>query len=379
MKIVKARRVVHKGVKRIALEFKWDQEIIDIIKKADDIRWSDSMKYWHMADTRDAVNLLFSILREHAYFDYSSLKIQQSDKFSEIKEQMIAARNKEFPALSEPDKADIDKFKSWMEHKRYGDSTVKTYTAMISRFLGFVKPKNASECEHGDLVRYVNEYIIPAGLSFSFQNQTVNALRLFYGKIFNVEFVNESFERPRTTHNLPNVLSKDEVKRILDAPGNIKHKAMLSLIYACGLRRSELLNLLLTDIDSKRKVLFIRQSKNRKDRLVPISDKTINMLREYVRAYRPLRFLFEGLVKGEMYSPNSLEKALKGACEKARILKPVTLHWLRHSYATHLLEAGTDLRYIQELLGHSSSKTTEIYTHVSFNSLQNIRSPFDEL
>lgn len=379
MKIVKARRVVHKGIKRIALEFQWDQQIIDIIKKADDVRWSDSMKYWHMPDTREAVNQLFNILRHNAYFDYSSLKIQQSDKFSEIKEQMIAVRSNVFASLSELDNADIDKFRSWMEHKRYGDSTVRTYVSMISRFLGFVKPKNASECEHADLVRYVNEYIIPAGLSFSFQNQTVNALRLFYSKIYNVEFVNESFERPRAAHNLPNVLSKDEVKRILDAPGNIKHKAMLSLIYACGLRRSELLNLLLTDIDSKRRIVFIRQSKNRKDRLVPISDKTINMLREYVRAYRPRRYLFEGLAKGEMYSPNTLEKVLKVACKKAGISKPVTLHWLRHSYATHLLESGTDLRYIQALLGHSSSKTTEIYTHVSFNSIQNIRSPFDEL
>lgn len=379
MKIVKARRVVHKGVQRIALEFKWDQEIIDIIKKADDVRWSDSMKYWHMPDARETVSELFKILSDHAYLDYSALKIQRSDKFSEVKEQMMVVRSKEFPTISERDKADIDKFKSWMEHKRYGDSTVKTYISMISRFLGFVKPKNASECEQADLVRYVNEYIIPAGLSFSFQNQTVNALRLFFSKIFNTEFATETFERPRPTHNLPNVLSKDEINRILDAPGNIKHKAMLSLIYACGLRRSELLNLLLTDIDSKRRIVFIRQSKNRKDRLVPISDKTINMLREYVRAFRPQRYLFEGMIKGEMYSPNSLEKVLKGACEKARIIKPVTLHWLRHSYATHLLEAGTDLRYIQELLGHSSSKTTEIYTHVSFKSIQNIRSPFDEL
>jgi integrase/recombinase XerD len=154
---------------------------------------------------------------------------------------------------------------------------------------------------------------------------------------------------------------------------------MLSLIYACGLRRSELLNLKISDVDSKRRVLLIRNSKGYKDRQVPISDKTIGMLREYYKSYKPRIWLFEGQTVGKKYSERSLEQVLKHALEKANISKPVTLHWLRHSYATHLLEAGTDLRYIQELLGHKNSKTTEIYTHVSQKSLQKIKSPFDDL
>lgn len=191
--------------------------------------------------------------------------------------------------------------------------------------------------------------------------------------------ITEHLERPRKEYKLPNVLSKEEVANLLKASHNQKHRTMLSLIYACGLRRSELLNLKPGDIDSKRHLLIILNAKGRKDRVVPISDKVIDMLRGYYISYRPKAWLFEGQMAGEQYSETSLAKVLKIACAKVKITKPVTLHWLRHSYATHLLEAGTDLRYIQELLGHKSSKTTEIYTHVSEKSLQKISSPFDDL
>jgi integrase/recombinase XerD len=139
------------------------------------------------------------------------------------------------------------------------------------------------------------------------------------------------------------------------------------------------LNLKPTNIDSKRGILIILNSKGKKDRIVPISENIIEMLREYYKLYKPKEWLFEGQAAGERYSETSLQKVLKMALVEAGIKKPVTLHWLRHSYATHLLESGTDLRYIQELLGHKSSKTTEIYTHVSTKSLQKIKSPFDDL
>jgi integrase/recombinase XerD len=151
------------------------------------------------------------------------------------------------------------------------------------------------------------------------------------------------------------------------------------LIYACGLRRSELLNLTLKDIHSERNLLLIRQSKGKKDRVVPLSKKLIAMLREYYKSYKPKHWLFEGQNAGEKYGERSIQLVLNQALEKASVKKPATLHSLRHSYATHLLENGTDLRYIQELLGHNSSKTTEIYTHVSTRNIQQIKSPFDEL
>ena len=154
---------------------------------------------------------------------------------------------------------------------------------------------------------------------------------------------------------------------------------MLSLIYSCGLRRSELLHLKPSDIDSKRNIVIIRQSKGKKDRITPLSPKILALLREYYQLYKPKTYLFEGQESGTTYSEQSLQSVLKQALQKGNITKPVTLHWLRHSYATHLLESGTDLRYIQELLGHNSSKTTEIYTHVSTKNLQQIKSPFDDL
>lgn len=185
--------------------------------------------------------------------------------------------------------------------------------------------------------------------------------------------------RKKRAKVLPNVLSKKEVKAILEAHSNVKHKMMLSLIYSCGLRRGELLALKPVHIDSKRNIVLLKNAKGKKDRIAPLSPKILEMLREYYKDYKPAVWLFEGQIKGEQYSEKSLQSVLKQALQKTVIKKPVALHWLRHSYATHLLESGTDLRYIQELLGHSSSKTTEIYTHVSTKSIQQIKSPFDDL
>lgn len=204
-------------------------------------------------------------------------------------------------------------------------------------------------------------------------------MKLFFSKIGNKKLNPELVHRPKRPKLLPNVLSKEEVKLILQALTNIKHKAMLSLIYSCGLRRSELLNLKITDVNSKRGLLIIRQSKGRKDRIAPLSEKTIQLLRDYFTAYKPKEWLFEGQNGVGQYDERSLASVLINALEKSKLNKPVTLHWLRHSYATHLLENGTDLRYIQEILGHSSSKTTEIYTHVSNKSIQKVISPFDSL
>lgn len=270
-------------------------------------------------------------------------------------------------------------FKLWMQHKRYSDSTIKTYVDGAKSFIMFIHPKPMQEADNSDMVRYVNEYIIKNNLSFAYQNQVVNACKLFFKEVIKGKLNVYKLERPRREYKLPNVLSKSEIALILNAHKNVKHRTMLSLIYACGLRRSELLNLKPADVDSKRGLLIIRQGKGRKDRVAPISEKIIAMLREYYKMYRPIKWLFEGQSKGEQYSEKSLQAVLKQSLEKTGIKKPVSLHWLRHSYATHLLESGTDLRYIQELLGHKSSKTTEIYTHVSTKSIQNIKSPFDDL
>ena len=229
------------------------------------------------------------------------------------------------------------------------------------------------------MIIFNNEYILANNYSASFQNQVVNAIKLFFRTVQNKSFDIEIIHRPKHPKLLSNVLSKEEVKAILNAPTNVKHKTMLSLIYACGLRRGGLLNLKPAHIESKRYILIIKQSKVKKDRITSISDKLIGLLRDYYKTYKPDVWLFEGQNNGEKYSEKSLQSVLKQALEKCKMTKPVTLHWLRHSYATHLLESGTDIRYIQELLGHKDPKTTMVYTHVSSKRLSEINNPFDDL
>lgn len=281
--------------------------------------------------------------------------------------------------LSQQAEYDLTRYRGWLESHRYPPNTVRTYTTMMEAFLKFVAPKEASDCDANDLVRMVNDYILPRGLSYSYQNQLISAVKKFYKEICREKIDPGTFTRPRTRHKLPNVLSKEEVKRILEAPTSEKHRVLLSIIYGCGLRRSEVIMLEPDDINRDRMLLTVRQSKGFKDRIVPVSAKLVKMIDTYLDRYRPVLYLFEGQRQGDRYSATSVEKVFKMACQRAEIRKPITLHGLRHSYATHLLEAGTDLRYIQELLGHKSSKTTEIYTHVTEKSIQKIRTPFDDL
>lgn len=374
MKTIIVKRQIHRRENRLTLSFEYDIDLISIIKNIDDARWSSTLKCWHIPDNADMVSKLISMLKGKAFLHYASLKHEK--KSVPIPDETIPVH---LPDQKDEDKVKIEEFRKWMIHKRYSDSTINTYTGMLGQFFRFIKPKDSSEINSDDMVRFVNEYVIPRGLSYTFQNQVINAAKLFFRHVYKTDLDVETFERPRREHRLPNVLSKEEVKLIIEVSTNTKHRVMLSLIYACGLRRSELLNLKPVDIDSQRGVLLIRQSKGKKDRIVPVSEKLVGILREYYKRYKPERYLFEGQVKGEQYSASSMQKVLKEACIKAGIRKPVTLHWLRHSYATHLLESGTDLRFIQELLGHRSSKTTELYTHVSVKSIQKIKSPFDDL
>jgi len=283
-----------------------------------------------------------------------------------------------FDCLSSYSQNKVKSFVLWLKSRRYSPNTIKTYTNAIITFLLYYNDKEIPAISHDDIIKFNNHYILANKYSSSFQNQVINAIKLFLKTIEKTSIDLDYIHRPKKEKLLPNVLSKEEIKLILESHKNIKHKAMLSLIYSCGLRRSELLNLQIKDIDSKRNLVIIRQSKGKKDRVVPLSEKILLLLRDYYKEFKPRIWLFEGQ-NGESYSEKSLASVLKQSLTKAKINKPVSLHWLRHSYATHLLEAGTDLRIIQELLGHSSSKTTEIYTHVSTKSIQNVKSPFDDL
>ena len=206
----------------------------------------------------------------------------------------------------------------------------------------------------------------------------VNAIKFFFEKIEKREQEFYDLPRPKKPVLLPDILAAEEMIALIQQTDNLKHKALLMTSYSAGLRVSELVSLKLSDIDSKRMMIHIRQGKGKKDRYVPLSIKLLEVLRAYFKEYKPKEYLFEG-EKGEAYSTRSAQHALAAAKAKARIGKKGSLHLLRHSYATHLLEAGIDIRYIQEFLGHSNIKTTLRYTHVTENKITTIQSPLDRL
>ncbi|MGZ3864359.1 MAG: site-specific tyrosine recombinase/integron integrase [Bacteroidia bacterium] len=352
----------HREQRRIVIGFGYDKALNETARKVNGCKYSRSLKKWHYPDTQRHLDMLVEAFKPLAKLEFN------------FTEEVTAVQQKRAPVLPH-----LEKFRQWMRSKRYSESTIGTYCDAAKTFLTFYSHKPVCEITNEDIITFNNQYILANKLSASFQNQVVNAVKLFFATVENKKIEIENIHRPKKNKLLPNVLSKEEVKQLLEAPTNVKHRTVLSLIYSCGLRRSEVLNLKPTDVDSKRNLLIVRQAKGKKDRIVPLSAKTLEMLRNYYMAYKPGIWLFEGQYKNCKYDERSLANVLKQAVEKAGIKKPVSLHWLRHSYATHLLEAGTNLRYIQEILGHSSSKTTEIYTHVSRTGIQNVTSPFDSL
>ncbi|MDQ3191575.1 MAG: site-specific integrase [Bacteroidota bacterium] len=369
------QHLIHNNKQQIALIFEKDIELIAAAKYIGAL-WSQSNKCWYIPNSSENLKKIFCVFKGKALID-STLFFRKPQNKTTIASQI--AKPIELAELTEEKKQKIEKFILWMRSKRYSESTINTYSGSLSTFLRYFADKEIKDIDNEDLVHFDNHYILANNYSASYQNQFVNGIKLFFKKIAGSVIDIKIIHRPKRAKQLPNVLSKEEVKAILNSLKNIKHKALLSLIYSCGLRSGEALRLKPENVDSKRNILIIKNSKGKKDRIVPLSEKIIVLLREYYIIYKPQIYLFEGAKAGAMYDERSLQQVLKKSLTKAGIKKPVTLHWLRHSYATHLLENGTNLRYIQEILGHSHSKTTEIYTHVSTKSIQKIISPFDYL
>ena len=353
--------------------FPFNQNIYTLFSSLKNSTWDSFEKAWVIDEAAFSLENILAHFKDNAEFIFQEKSLESV----EYKKSLLRPIHFLEP-LDELKKEAIQTFIRYLNSKRYSSNTIKVYSDSMSTFLRYFSMKDISDISNDDLIDFNNNYILKNNFSSSFQNQVVNAVKLYFSAIQHKKIDVELIHRPRREKVLPNVLSKEEVKAILDAPYNLKHRAMLAMIYSCGLRRGELLSLTKFDIDSKRMVVIIRMAKGKKDRIVPLSPKILDLLRDYYKSYQPKEFLFEGQGGGK-YSEKSLENVFKQSLFKARNQKPVTLHWLRHSYATHLLESGTDLRYIQDLLGHKSSKTTEIYTHVSTKNIQNIRSPFDDL
>ena len=352
---IQTERATHREQAVIKLLFDYDAEVVSKIRTIAGVRWSSTMRCWYVAD--------------------------QPQKITALQNLGIAIEQKKVTNIiaSDGNAALLERFSDYMKEMRYSKSTINTYVECLRIFFNFCPSKHYLEIDNNDIALFNRDYILNQKLSATYQGQFINAIKLFYEKIPRKRLVFEHIERPRKGSPLPKVLSKEDVSRLLSATQNVKHMAILSLIYACGLRRSELLNMQITDIDSKRNVINIRHAKGDKDRIVPLSEKILTLLRRYFKLYKPKKWLFEGQIAGTQYTETSINHIFQRAKKKAGITMPCTLHTLRHCYATHLLESGTDIRYIQALLGHKSSKTTEIYTHVTTKSIQKIKSPFDDL
>jgi site-specific recombinase XerD len=270
-------------------------------------------------------------------------------------------------------------FLEYMQLHNYSSNTFTTYHNMVLRYLNAFKTiylKQINNFGVDDIDGYHKGWIQKSNPSPSLINQSVNAIKLYYKVISGSDISLENIHRPMNNKNLPKVYSRDEISRILKNIKNQKHKTMIFLIYSAGLRMSEAINMQVEDILFDRKMVFIRRSKGRKDRYSTLAESALVLLKEYINDYKPKRYLFEGQYGGQ-YSSTSIRKVLQKAKVLAGIKTEGSVHTLRHSFATHLLENGTDLRYIQELLGHSSSKTTEVYTHVSNLNISKITSPGD--
>ena len=335
------------------ISFIYNQSVVDVIRSFPQRRYLAELKIWEIPENKQNKKCIQTKLSSVADIEFVKQENSSHANVTQIPEVLT----------------------DFMIRKRYSRSTITSYSHHILLFLKFCHP--TTNISHEDVLDYFTHLASQDSVGSSFQNMAVNAVQIYMKVVHNQKMPTLGV-RPRREKRLPTVLSEQEVAAILGQLENIKHKSILSLIYSAGLRISESIHLELRDIDRSRGLLTIRQSKGKKDRYVPLSPKINALLTTYIEAYKPRKYLFEGQ-SGGLYSDRSIQNVFGKACEKAGITKHVTVHTLRHSYATHLLENGTDLRYIQEILGHSSSKTTEIYTHVSKKMIGAIRSPFDDL
>lgn len=363
----------HRNKNLIAINFKFNLATKSYIKSIEDVKWSNTHKTFYIEHTSANLHKLYDTFRlKNWYVNYNALK----SKKVEVNKKIIKTPSLKLPLLNEAKQTVLKKFRRWMQQKRLSNNTVDTYQEVTAFFLRYAQLKQKPITVK--LIEQFNyDFIVRPNKSISYQNQCINGIKK-YLEYLETPLTSLNIERPKKPKKLPEVLSSYEVKTIMDSIINLKHKTLLSLIYSAGLRIGEALEIRISDIDSQRMLIHIKAAKGKKDRYTLLSANFLELLRTYYKIYKPNNYLFEGQ-NGGIYSASSAQNILKKAVKKAQINKTVTLHTLRHSFATHLLENGTDIRYIQTLLGHSSPKTTMIYTHVSETSIRNIKNPFDNL
>jgi len=342
------------------LAFKFDRNpvLFKILKQLPGFLFTKTNNCYYVPDTDANRKLIMERFEGTANFDFLNVP--------------------KVPVLDTAKVSCLKEYEDLLIRKRYSEATLKNYMSQFHSFLKYVGATPIDEIDEDQIINYMRHLVTEKQVSSSTHNTAINSIKFYFEKLRGNMRKRYALERPLKESKLPMVLSEEEVKAILSSVDNLKHRAMLYLIYSAGLRRSELIGLMVKDIDSQRKVITVCGGKGKKDRITLLSEKTLVYLRKYYLQYKPKEWLFEGS-SGEQYSASSLQKIFQVALKKTGIKKQASLHTLRHSFATHLLERGTDIRYIQALLGHTSSRTTEIYTHVTKKGFEKIKSPLDNL
>lgn len=358
--------------KNIGLRYNYNQIIDSILKGFPQLLWSESHSMHYLANTPENLSMLFSRCKGIVWINGQSFFRDRPMGKTKTPMQVDDFRHRRMPPGH---RHCPENFLLKLELKKYAINTARTYVAMFEKFINHYPDTPLQSIDEQMIHAYLQK-LTQEHKSSSYLNQMVNAIKFYYEVVEGMPNRFYEIDRPRKSHPLPKVLSKEEVKSLITHTNNIKHRCIVSILYSAGLRRSELINLRIGDIDSKRMLIRVENSKGNKDRYTLLSETVLFELRTYYQEWKPKKYLFEGL-NGGPYSAQSIVQIVRNASKKAGIRKRVTPHMLRHSFATHLLEAGTDLRQIQVLLGHSSSVTTEIYTYVATKTFSQITSPLD--
>ena len=361
------KHLLIEGKKQIGLQFKSDRVIQALITQLPNTIWSDDFNMYHLPNTKQNLELIFKTFKGEVWINGNFFFTERKSINDKRPIDVEWFRGRE---LNPNRKRCPETYLSKLELLRYSNNTVRAYVNCFEAFINHYHKRNPMEIDENEILEYLKG-LIRQGKSNTYVNQALNSIKFYYEVVHGMPNRFYSIERPRKKKRLPEVLSIKEILDIIENTNNLKHRCIVELLYSSGLRRNELLELKPNDIDSKRMMVRIRQGKGNKDRLTILSKNTLDNLRKYYKEYGPKNYLFEG-VKGNRYSSSSVLNIIVNAAKKAGINRRVTPHILRHSFATHLLEKGTDIRHIQLLLGHGSTRTTEIYTHVADRSFMNI-------
>ncbi|NLC43212.1 MAG: tyrosine-type recombinase/integrase [Clostridiales bacterium] len=354
---------IDKGLSQeLLLSFDYNKEYVTRVKKIPGRVWDPKNKHWIVPNNEKTIKAIVTL------FDKSLI----SDQTGLITEEENNSKSNTW------EKAILDKTINQLKLKGYSTKTIKSYLGHVRRYMNYYD-NDPTELSNEEIKKYLLHLLENQESSHSYVNQAVSAVKFLYVEVLEKKGIVLNIPRPKKEQKLPIVLSQEKVVSLLNSVENVKHRAILFLVYSAGLRVGEVVRLKISDIDSDRMLVRIEQGKGRKDRYTLLSETALKALRIYTKMYKPDYWLFPGGKAGKFLTERSVQKVFEAARDKAGISKDATIHSLRHSFATHLLEGGVDLRYIQELLGHSRSKTTEIYTHVTQKSIRNIVSPLDRM